>query len=351
MGGGNSVHSSSQMICSAIHRAPLSLLHALRCCAPLRFLPIGHFELSASWQLCKSEASFSCKLLAAQRSISTMMKSSGMLDESVHAHVSTRFEAAMADLAEKADRQNAEAARGGEGGAAAAVAPAAGAGRGGGADETKAQPGAGAGEASDVDSDDELLADPELERLREKRMRELKKQHDKERKGFGDYREIVEEEFLPEVTSTKRVVVHFFHRDFERCKITDMASTVAPAVACALPEAHPALRPVQHLERVARTLVEVKFLKLNAEKAPFFVEKLAVRAHPQGACGRTNEWRAHEPSAQIRALPTIVMFVDGVAQDRIVGFADLGNRDVFKTRVVRAPHATQPPALPSALMP
>ena len=40
--------------------------------------------------------------------------------------------------------------------------------------------------------------------------------------------------------------------------------------------------------------------------APFFVKKL-----------------------QIQVLPTIVCFVDGIAVDRVVGFADLGNKDDF----------------------
>lgn len=33
--------------------------------------------------------------------------------------------------------------------------------------------------------------------------------------------QIEEKEFLETVTQTDRVVVHFFHRDFERCKIAD----------------------------------------------------------------------------------------------------------------------------------
>lgn len=40
-------------------------------------------------------------------------------------------------------------------------------------------------------------------------------------KGFGEYREIVEEEFLPSVTKNEYAIVHFYHRDFERCKIMD----------------------------------------------------------------------------------------------------------------------------------
>jgi hypothetical protein len=41
-------------------------------------------------------------------------------------------------------------------------------------------------------------------------------------KGHGSYEEIREEkEFLQLTTKTKRVVCHFFHEDFTRCRIVD----------------------------------------------------------------------------------------------------------------------------------
>lgn len=113
-------------------------------------------------------------------------------------------------------------------------------------------------------------------------MKQLQQQHQQQMewkaKGHGELREIVQDEFLREVTSSPRVVVHFYHDEFERCKILDM-----------------------HLQRLAPRHLECKFLKLNAEKAPFFVEKL-----------------------QIRVLPTIVAFHDGIAYpERVVGFENL----------------------------
>jgi thioredoxin-like negative regulator of GroEL len=104
-------------------------------------------------------------------------------------------------------------------------------------------------------------------------------------KGHGKYQEITETEFLPNVTGSKFVVCHFYHKDFERCKIIDM-----------------------HLREIARTHVEAKFIYLNAEKAPFFIQKL-----------------------QVQVLPTIICFIDGIAVDRVVGFEDMGNRDDFPT--------------------
>ncbi|RHY26451.1 hypothetical protein DYB32_007607, partial [Aphanomyces invadans] len=66
-------------------------------------------------------------------------------------------------------------------------------------------------------------------RLREIRLKQLQEQYklkaENLAKGHGDYREIVQDEFLKEVTSSARVLVHFYHRDFERCKIIDMVLT------------------------------------------------------------------------------------------------------------------------------
>ncbi|KAF0716311.1 hypothetical protein AaE_011143 [Aphanomyces astaci] len=159
-----------------------------------------------------------------------------------------------------------------------------------------------ASQAADGDDDDEddfeddLDQDPDFMRLREVRLKQLQEQYklkaENLAKGHGDYREILQDEFLKEVTSSARVLVHFYHRDFERCKVMDM-----------------------HLGRIAKRHVEVKVLKIDAEKAPFFVAKLVVRV-----------------------LPTIILFENGIANDtRVVGFeglADdlpLGREDEFPT--------------------
>ena len=93
-------------------------------------------------------------------------------------------------------------------------------------------------------------------------------------KGYGEYWEITQDEFLPVVTSCKRVVCHFYHKDFERCKILD-----------------------QHLRSIAEGHLETRFISMNVEKAPFFVEKLFIKS-----------------------IPSTIFFEDGVAKDRIVGF-------------------------------
>ena len=80
-------------------------------------------------------------------------------------------------------------------------------------------------------------------------------------------------------------MVHFYHNDFERCKIVDM-----------------------HLSKIAVNHGETRFVKLNATKAPFFIKKLGVQV-----------------------LPTICCFINGILVDKVVGFDDLGQTDTFKT--------------------
>jgi thioredoxin-like negative regulator of GroEL len=138
-----------------------------------------------------------------------------------------------------------------------------------------------------LDSDDDEEdgdADHEVRRLRTARLKQMK-QDSRERmenlgKGHGQYRNVVQDEFLAEVTSSERVVVHFYHQDFERCKVMDM-----------------------HLAKLAARHVETKFIKIDADKAPFFVEKL-----------------------HIRMMPTLVQFIDGVARGKQVGFEGLADQ-------------------------
>lgn len=62
-----------------------------------------------------------------------------------------------------------------------------------------------------------------------------------ERAGHGSYTEVAEGDFLEVVTQTRAVVVHFYHRDFERCKILD-----------------------KHLAILARKHMAPRFIKLHA---------------------------------------------------------------------------------------
>jgi len=158
-------------------------------------------------------------------------------------------------------------------------------------------------EDNDDDSDAEFLdeletsEDPELLKLRNMRMMQMKAEHNERierlRQGHGELREIVQDEFLPEITKTTRCVVHFYHSDFERCKIMD-----------------------QHLSALATQHLETKFLKIDAEKAPFFSTKLNVQV-----------------------LPTVIAFFEGICkpEHRQIGFNGLCAADAVGQEADRFP--------------
>lgn len=48
--------------------------------------------------------------------------------------------------------------------------------------------------------------------------KEAEKREVLKRQGHGEYREITEGDFLGEVTGSEKVICHFYHREFYRCK-------------------------------------------------------------------------------------------------------------------------------------
>jgi hypothetical protein len=91
----------------------------------------------------------------------------------------------------------------------------------------------------------ELLDDAELQKLHEERIAKMRAEREKRlemsRRGHGQLEEITEGEFLETVTKTELVVAHFFHRDFERCKVMD-----------------------KHLSQLARRYFTTRFIKVHA---------------------------------------------------------------------------------------
>lgn len=131
----------------------------------------------------------------------------------------------------------------------------------------------------------------ELEALRARRRQQMKDKQNKkkeyEMKGHGVYDEIVEEDFLKTVTGSYRAVVHFYSQRFEKCKIMDM-----------------------HLRKMAihPKFLGTRFVKMDAEKAPFFVSKL-----------------------RIQTLPSVCLFIDGVLKHKHLGFDSLPGAEECKT--------------------
>mmetsp|Transcript_24310 Transcript_24310/g.34322 ORF Transcript_24310/g.34322 Transcript_24310/m.34322 type:complete len:227 (+) Transcript_24310:30-710(+) len=126
--------------------------------------------------------------------------------------------------------------------------------------------------------------------LRRKRLMDLKKKADKiqewKAKGHGTYREISDQkDWFQETKNSERVICHFYRPTTWRCEIVD-----------------------KHFEKIAPKHLETKFIKINAEKAPFLCENLNVVL-----------------------LPTIIIVKDNVPIDRVEGFDSLGGVDTFPT--------------------
>jgi len=48
--------------------------------------------------------------------------------------------------------------------------------------------------------------------------REAEKREAWKKKGHGEFREVTEGDFLGEVTGSEKVICHFYHKEFYRCK-------------------------------------------------------------------------------------------------------------------------------------
>ncbi|KAF8517805.1 thioredoxin-like protein [Gautieria morchelliformis] len=138
--------------------------------------------------------------------------------------------------------------------------------------------------------DKELEDGLDLGGFRERRMEELRREMGKVRdmreNEHGIYTEILDEKEVIRVSANEaRCVVHFYHRNFQRCKIMD-----------------------KHLEELAPRYFSTRFIRVFVESVPWLVEKLAIKV-----------------------LPCVICFVGGVSKDRIIGFEELGNQDGFET--------------------
>ncbi len=127
----------------------------------------------------------------------------------------------------------------------------------------------------------------DIDAIRARRLVELQKNASQQGKfaamGHGTYTEITEPEFLDTVTKSPRVIVHFYHDEFARCKAVD-----------------------KNLLLIAPLVMGCRFVTINSNKCPFFVSKL-----------------------NIKVLPTIVYFIGGKTVHRLVGFGELGGIDDF----------------------
>ncbi|KAG0007005.1 hypothetical protein BGZ65_012934 [Modicella reniformis] len=153
-------------------------------------------------------------------------------------------------------------------------------------------------------NDDELFEELENDdygtaSFREQRIEELREEIARKKliigSDHGSYKEIINEKEVMDITTkTKHCVVHFYHSDFRRCMIVD-----------------------SHLEELSKKHIKTRFIKIKVENASFLVEKL-----------------------QVKILPCVISFTDGIAVDRLIGFEELGNTDNFSISLLELRYKT-----------
>lgn len=109
-------------------------------------------------------------------------------------------------------------------------------------------------ELDEPDSEEERIMQRELAKRQEMVDHYVEREKEKAKRKYGEYKDIIETEFLDTMLKNDQVVCHFYHNSFERCKIMD-----------------------KHLRIIAESHPDTLFVKINAEKTPFFTAKLQIQ--------------------------------------------------------------------------
>jgi thiol-disulfide isomerase/thioredoxin len=141
---------------------------------------------------------------------------------------------------------------------------------------------------------DELMNDEDaLEKLRARRLIALKEKSKKKAEwasqGHGRYMELSDtKEFFNAAKASERMVVHFYRSTTRHCETVN-----------------------GHLEKLSQKHQETRFVKIDAEKSVYLVEKLGIVL-----------------------MPTIVLVYKGAVVHHIQGFDELGGTDEFSTQLL-----------------
>lgn len=148
------------------------------------------------------------------------------------------------------------------------------------------------GEDADEDElflelENELEQDQFMSSYREQRLEQLLKEYKridasdvKIDAKFGNVRTVTDEkQVIDETVNNKYTIIHFYKQDFKTCQVMD-----------------------NKLAQLSTRHLAVRFLRCDVIKSPFLVTKL-----------------------NIKMLPCVVIYINGVERDRIVGFEKLGS--------------------------
>ena len=136
----------------------------------------------------------------------------------------------------------------------------------------------------------ESMGDEELEGVRARRLAQMRRAKERAEQlraaGHGEYTTITDQkEFFEQCKRCDRVVAHFARASTRRCEVLDA-----------------------HLAKLARSHVETKFIRVDAERSPFLCERLLIHA-----------------------LPSVVLVRGGRTEHTMIGFEELGGADDFST--------------------
>lgn len=114
----------------------------------------------------------------------------------------------------------------------------------------------------------------------------MRQEQDWKQLGHGRYAELNDtKDFFAAAKKSAKMIVHFYRGVTPRCQIVDA-----------------------HFEQLAPRHLEARFVKIDAEKNPFLVERLGVIM-----------------------MPTIVLIKEGKTDHAIHGFDEFGGTDDFTT--------------------
>ncbi|SIO73899.1 Thioredoxin domain-containing protein 9 homolog [Babesia microti strain RI] len=138
-------------------------------------------------------------------------------------------------------------------------------------------------EKDKCDKQIEIDDDDMISSWRERRAKQLKRIKDEMREfmenGHGQLDRVgTEADIIKLSTKTERIICHLTQDEFRMCQTIESALT-----------------------KLAKKHIETKFVSIEATKAPFFTEKLAIRI-----------------------LPTIICILNGKVEEIIIGFDKIG---------------------------
>merc|ERR1719482_42738 len=138
----------------------------------------------------------------------------------------------------------------------------------------------------------DAMKEDDIEEIRRKRLEQVKSTHSRKQQamtqGHGTYDVIDEKDFFDVAKKSEYIVVHFYRPSTWRCEIVD-----------------------RHLKQLAVKHWGTRFVKIDAEKSRYLVERLRI-------------W----------CLPSLVLCKGGKTEKTISGFDEFGGGDEFTTEMM-----------------